>query len=429
MKRIRWMVVICLACVLGAPGCGDDDDDNDGAASDGDTDTDTDTDTEGAPLPFEALDMLFVVDNSASMEEEQAIFATSVLGLVNSLVEPLPTCPFAAADDVRVAVVSSDMGMQWGGNPYEVGDGWPNDQIPCSAAGDDGEFQSYAFGKTIDLQSGKIPCGQDAAQCPTDWTCEEIGDDGVGVCTAPGADGSDQVCPELAARWTETPGEDGPNPEMAFQVACLSSLGTSGCGFEQQLQAASRGLTREDQQVFVREDALLAVLLVSDEEDCSVEDKDLFMAPEIQDLSAGKVNIACGENEQFLYSPTWFYQSFVDRKGGHASAVVFGAIVGVPVDEACQGTGSELSAAQCLQHEKMQLNPIQEESSGMDITVYAPACSRTEDGQEVTKARPARRIVELAQEFEGGGYVYSICNQDWTPAMREFAGIVLGRME
>jgi tetrahydromethanopterin S-methyltransferase subunit G len=419
----RIVAILALGLVVVAWGCGDDDDDNDDDGADGDDD-----DGQGQ-LPWAAVDVLLVVDNSMSMDEEQQIFATSVFKLVNSLVAPLPTSLWPAADDVRVAVVSTDLGLSWGGNAYEDGDGWPG-YLPagCDTIGDNGAFQTYAGGKTVDLRSGAIPCDESGAQCPPGWDCEQLGDDGVGLCLEPNDNGADQVCPALAGLWAETTKAD-PNGLLAMQVACLSNLGTGGCGFEQQLQSAAVAVSREDQAAFLRQDALLAVIVVSDEEDCSIEHSDLFLVPEIQVQEDKKVNIACNldDNEQYLYSTTSFYQRLVDAKQGRVSGVVFGAIVGVPMDDACQGLGADITA--CLNHADMQNVQVQEESVSGPTWFFKPACNRVEGSAEVTKARPGRRFVSLAQSFQTGGYVYSICNEDWTPAMADLAAIIAERLQ
>jgi hypothetical protein len=36
--------------------------------------------------------------------------------------------------------------------------------------------------------------------------------------------------------------------------------------------------------------------------------------------------------------------------------------------------------------------------------------------------------VSLVQEFQSGGYAYSICNADWTPAMADLAAIIAERL-
>ncbi|MBW2278831.1 MAG: hypothetical protein JRF63_15165, partial [Deltaproteobacteria bacterium] len=41
-----------------------------------------------------------------------------------------------------------------------------------------------------------------------------------------------------------------------------------------------------------------------------------------------------------------------------------------------------------------------------------------------TRAAPARRLVELALDFGSRGYVFSICNEDWSPAMNELAAVI-----
>jgi hypothetical protein len=392
----------------------------DGGADGGDADSDGDAD-----LTFSAVDMVLVVDNSGSMNEEQAILTTAVFTLFNSLAHPLPTAANPPLDDLRVAVVSTDMGLQWGGQPYEDGDGWPGTP-PCTASGDNGAFQTYSSGKTVQIADSTIACDESAVQCPTGWSCEEIGGDGVGVCVAPDGPGENHPCPSPPSEpYAETTGT-APNDELAFQISCLSSLGTNGCGFEQQLEAAAKSLVRWDQLEFVREDALLAVLIVSDEGDCSIEDGPaLFATTEIQDLGDGKVNVACGNHQDTLYSVAHYVDHFAGLKGGEQQAVVFGAIVGVPMDVDCEGPGNQIT--DCLDHPAMQLTEVTEGTPA--AWFFEPACTRVEDSEELTRARPGRRFVELAQELGSRGYIYSICNADWGEAMEQFAGMIASKLE
>jgi hypothetical protein len=356
------------------------------------------------------------------MQEEQAILGTHAFTLVNSLVDPLPTSVIPAPlDNMRVAVVSTDMGLQWGGNPYESGDGWPGETpTGCGSVGDNGEFETYSSGKTLYLQDEIIPCDEDASQCPDTWECVDIGENGVGVCDADGD--TMYACPGMSSTWLETPIDDEPNPDLTGQVACLTSLGTNGCGFEQQLQAGAVALHREDQEAFMREGSLLAVVVVSDEEDCSIESNGLFGVDEIQNLADGRVNVACGEHPEYLYDATAYKTTFENAKGGMPNAVLFAAIVGVPMEHDCQGRGSEID--DCLDHPDMQLEVIQEN----DAYFYSPACVRWEGDEQVTKARPGRRFVELAQEFGENGYVFSICNADWTDAMEDIARVIIDEL-
>jgi hypothetical protein len=381
---------------------------------------------------FEGVDFLLVVDNSISMAEEQEILATSLFPLVNALIEPLPEWEWPSHEDVRVAVVTSDMGLSWGGHPYEDGDGWPG-VPPCSASGDFGEFRDYLLtGKepAIDLVEGTIPCGASGTQCPAGWACEDVdAETNVGVCNDPIGDGTGIQCPALgdeAWAWTSYEEE---NDGFATQVACLANQGTAGCGIEQQLQAAAVGLTREDQLGFIRPNALLVVMVISDEDDCSIEDgPSLFATDEIQgDDGPSRLNLACGNHPEDLYPIEHFYKALTDTKLS-PNAVVFVGIVGVPPVDTCQGTGDELG--DCLAHDDMRLEEIiVTDSSGQDAYSFMPACERHEGSVRVTRATPGRRYVELASGyFQRMSYIYSICNADWSPAMEEVSSLVASNL-
>jgi len=394
------------------------------AGSDAGGDTDTTPGSEWYSL-YEAVDFLLVVDNSDSMDEEQKIFGTSQFTLINGLVNPLPNSGLIGGlDDVRVAVVSTDMGLSWGGHPYEEGDGWPASvELPCTANGDNGVFQTYDAGKQIKVQDGVIACHESGAQCPSGWTCTGAGTDGVGLCAAPAGD-TTVDCPWLDDDWAQTPSPtEVPNPYVATQVACLTNLGTEGCGFEQHLESADKALNRFDQLGFIRDEALLAVIVVSDEDDCSLESNSLFYEPEIQENSMSEVNIACGEHPEHLYPIDDYRQAFLDVKDGDLSKLLFAAVVGVPIADACQGWGDEIAG--CLDHPDMQLEPetVHVPDVG-NVVFYAPACTRTAGEVEVTRAAPARRLVQLALDLGSRGFVSSICNDDWSQAMNELAAVI-----
>ena len=415
MEASVLLVSVALMCAIAVGSCRHVESLADGGA-DSDSDGDSDTGDFGG---LDGVDMLVVVDNSISMAEEQAILATAFFPLVNSLVNPLPGWSYPGVDDIRIAVITSDMGLSWGGYPYEVGDGWPGTN-PCSASGDNGVFQTYAPGSTVNIKHDVIPCDGSNAQCPTGWTCSETDSNDIGTCQAPGGDGANQTCPNLSSTWSETTTES-PNAVMAFEVACLANQGTSGCGFEQQLQSAALALNRSDQTAFVREEALLVILIVSDESDCSMEDGPaLFATDEIQDESGiSQKNIACGLYPEYLYNIEHYFNEYAAVKTA-PNSVVFAAIVGVPEVDDCQGTGDNLG--DCLDHPDMELIPvIKENSQGSDTWYFEYACTNG----TVTQGLPGRRYVQLAnEEFGGLSYIYSICNPDWTPAMEEIARLI-----
>lgn len=77
----------------------------------------------------------------------------------------------------------------------------------------------------------------------------------------------------------------------------------------------------------------------------------------------------------------------------------------------------------------MQLEiQVYEDSNGNLYKNFAPACMRDEQDVTVTIAHPGRRYVEVAQDFGQNGYVYSICNADWSPTMKHIADSIAVRI-
>jgi hypothetical protein len=334
-----------------------------------------------------SVDMLIVVDDSSSMAAEQGLLAEGVLSLADLLMDPPPEWKQHAADGMRIAVVSGDMGLSWGGQPYQGGDGWPT-ALPqgCSSVGDHGVFKTYGAGKTVEIDGEKV------------------------------------ACPPLNALWAESC-SGWENPDLAMQAACLTQLGTKGCGFQQPLQSAAFALNRDDQAVFARGGrSVLAVIVISDEDDCSIESKDFFQVPEIQNTGEHETGLACGlpENQRHLFGAEYFFQVF--RKVSNSeNGTVFAAIAGVPGGEhsPCTGTGEQVDG--CLDSVKMRNAPV---LGGDSHWTFKPACARRENGIEVDRALPGRRYVEVARKFGPQGYVASICEPDWSPAMEDLAALI-----
>lgn len=178
------------------------------------------------PAPITALDLLVVLDTSYSMAEEQADLLTyASTELFDRIASELGGLP-----DLHVAVITPDVGAS--GAPVTA----------CDGDGDDGHFQAG----TVD------------APCLTG---------GARYLTASGAGGN----------------YPGTLDEAFACMARTAALG--GCGFEQPFEAVRRALDRRhgDHAGFLRDGALLLVVVLTDEDDCSVDDP-AFFAPDAAGL-------------------------------------------------------------------------------------------------------------------------------------------------
>jgi hypothetical protein len=330
----------------------------------------------GTEARFDGVDILLAVDNSSTMSEEQETLSLGLVTLINSLSASIPASKFDAANDLHIAVVTSNLGVMYG-RAHETALS-PTDTITCGDIdGDLGQF------RTIDKAIVSSGAGQ--------------GD--------------------------------------------VAKVGTGGCGFEQPLEAAVAGL-EVNGSGFIVKSHLLTVIVVSDEEDCSINDPALFNTPEwlgSPDEYKDLINVACNwhngrMDNRYLFEPSRYYDTFINGfKGGMANAVIFAAIVGVPAaetDPACEGPGDMISG--CLYDANMQLFPVvfYDSVNRVNYSHFATACTHPNPngGEPITMARPGRRYVEVAQMFGQNGYVFSICNSDWSPAMETIAAGIAGKI-
>lgn len=166
-----------------------------------------------------SLDLLFVIDDSPSAEALQADLQQAF----PSFVQMLAASP-EGKPNLHVGVVSTDLGTQSTLDP-----------TPGTALGS-GPGSCEGVGKDAVMQTSTLVTGA------------FISDVAAG-------DGSQMT------NYSGT---------LAEAFASISSLGSSGCGFEQPLQAAERALTQPANAGFLRDDANLAVIVVSAEDDCSM---------------------------------------------------------------------------------------------------------------------------------------------------------------
>ncbi len=378
MHRTRLLLGLSLVAALLA-GCGGDDEGGDADGGEHDAGG-RDAGPPSPPNPCRValpVDLIFVVDNSQSMREEQASLVANFPALIETLTTPGDRdgdgVDEPGVTDLRVAIVSTDMGV-----------GADNVDAFCpSATGDDGRF--------------------------------------VFESRAEGAACAGFVVPE-GGRWLEL---DPTDPDALSQsFACLAELGTGGCGLEQQLEASFAAITRNAAEGapnagFLRSDSLVAFVFVTDEDDCSASDASIFDPSPAARAALGPLGTRCAFHPELLHPVARYVTAFknlaLDREGD----IVVAAITGVPrayTEDPLDVDFETLLADPAMEPREDATNPGQ----------LAPACSFGGVGQ----APPARRIVELVQEFAetGDGLLASICQADLRPAVESIAELVAGRL-
>lgn len=289
-----------------------------------------------------AVDLLFVIDDSGSMRDEQANIAIQIPQLVRDLASPPDhdgdgAPDWAAVESLRIAIANTDVGT--GSYTYP--------SSTCVEGGADGMLHGAGV---------------------YEW---ETGDD--------------------------------PDAFAAAVGAVVENIGLSGCAFEQQLEATARALERGTDVGFPRHDALLAIMLVTDEDDCSVVDDAAYFS------TAGDApNAHCIRNLDGLTSVSELLAQIRGERSD--DEIVFAAITGIPRDVSADATTAEI-----LAHPDManaEINPSAPEPR--------PACEYDDPVSGLSKAAPARRIVEMAGMLPGS-VLHSICTDDFGPAIREIA--------
>ena len=366
------------------------------------------------------VDLLFMIDNSGSMSQEQAKLAKELPKLVEILTTGKKENgeTFTPARDLHIGIVTSDMGLN---------------------------------GSSI-----KLPP-----------SCEGHGDDGILIKKAL-AGGCDSNVP---AGYLNFVADKSDLKEIQDDFTCLAKVGTAGCGFEQQLEAVYKAVAPKtvefsgkthghgdaENKGFLRPEAVLAIIHVSDEEDCSVTDKGEVMfddntnAPGVKlpgsDSQRLGLNIRCAytnkpegrttqaEENGYVYPVERYFKDFKEKvKPLNPDRIVFAAIVGIA--EETEGKSFD----DMLNHPRMDFaldpntaggDPTNRNTAARDVCRRCEVASQAEcfakpptlpgtstpDPDLVTGAKPAVRFVKVAQGFGENGVVQSICADSYGPAV------------
>ncbi len=243
----------------------DQDNDNDNAdQSDQDTDEETtsncpitgcldmEEDTGNVPTcssgdsSCNQLDLLFVIDNSGTMGEEQVNLSANFPLLIEKLQNLTDSKGDPLNPDVNIMVTTTDLGhpqcTPFQPDGYEPAQGSPV-SVPCINRLDD------FTGLTNDAPSFPEACTNG---CP------------VAVAPQP------EPYIHFAGSTTNVPGNN-----VSGALSCLGPQGVNGCGYEAPLEAMLQALNpgaewNQGAKPFLRPGATLAVVIITDETDCSV---------------------------------------------------------------------------------------------------------------------------------------------------------------
>jgi hypothetical protein len=414
------------------------------------------------------VDVLFVIDKSLSMLEEQAKLAEQMPKLVGALVTGDRNGDgikeLDPAESVHLGVVTSDVGLAAITNRADLPD------INCNGQGDDGILQNTPH-PTVEGVSGITPL----------------------------------ACKDLYPRFLEITKDNANIDEISTDFQCIARVGAFGCGFEQPLEAALKALwpsnpTKKqieaynkfnggkaeeitflgstqghgdlENKGFLREDSLLAVVVVTDENDCSVGaqgNMDLLKAVKSTTLpaflaedpeKAAKVNMRCFYDEQLpeaernKYPLERYLAGFKALRPDLDNRVIFAVIGGVPVDlvdqssdlpEAILGNTKRDPAELVSYYSAILEDPRmieQEDLSDPKGGYLAKACVTANPNYDatapddsvasdpnVTETEPARRFVELAQLFGVNGVVQSLCEESFVAPVETIILALTNRMK
>jgi hypothetical protein len=314
------------------------------------------------------LDLLFMIDDSPSMQEEQANLARNFPLLIEAL-ERMPS----GFPDLHLGVVSSDMGA--------------GTLVSSGVCGN-----SLGQGGVLQARNG---CGLES--------------NGASFLKLP-ADG--------------TPGNF--QGDIADVFGCMAKLGTSGCGYEHQLQAVRMALSGfvTGNDGFLRSDAHLAVVYITDEDDCSAPaNSDMYEAPvsgqdgslrcslvghlcngspppgEVFSTPLGNCSAAPNGGGKLLA-----VQTFIDEmKRLRTQSVSVSVIGGWPADPA--------AANYAIGYNGM--------STRSDLLGSIPICKSSNGSAAV-----GLRLKQFVDAFGPAGKLISICQDDFSDAMAQIGDLI-----
>lgn len=198
-----------------------------------------------------AIDVLFVIDNSGTMAEEQKNLAANFSRLVDKLKNLKNSDGRKVNASVHMMVTTSDVGHPEC-TPFQ-----PKDYVPAEGR----PTNTTCLERINDFKS---LVGKDQTPKKYDDACKDFCED-------------EKYKPKgsFISFGTGATGSNVPENEIAKALSCIGPQGVNGCGYEAPLEAMMQALNpgadwNKGENPFLRENSLVAIVLVTDEADCSV---------------------------------------------------------------------------------------------------------------------------------------------------------------
>ncbi len=396
------------------------------------------------------IDLLFVIDNSGTMGEEQLNLAANFPKLIQQLEMLTDEKGNQIDPDVNILVTTTDMGhpscTPFQPDGYTPAQGRPVN-TPCIQRLDD--FTGLGSNPKVIEEACTTGC--------------------------PVAKGPLDPYIHFDADGTNVPGDD-----VEGALSCIGPQGINGCGYEAPLESMLQAINPDAEwnqgpRPFLRDDAILAIAIVTDEADCSVRSPDgyaFFTNPMFD--TYWEDNPDSGDKTQATSAVCWNAGvdcGSPDQNGEYEDCHSVDTGVLHPIDryvdylrDGLLSSGKEvlmlgiLGVPEVTAHnEKAPYQPI---AGGVDALVYrqwrdaswptgdllpgdpddagdkewefgiGPGCTG-EDGMNgfTGQAIPPVRVKEVCQALDDGAdqircCIESICDSDFSPALRCLSGII-----
>jgi hypothetical protein len=208
--------------------------------------------------------------------------------------------------------------------------------------------------------------------------------------------------------------------------SCIATLGPNGCGFEQHLGSLKKALVGNPANAgFLRPDAFLAIVIISDEDDCTASNPRLYdPSSSLQGELGPFADFRCFEwgwecDEGTMSRSAGQYSNCRPRRSSpylsHPDSFVED-IKRLKTDP------SKIIVATLMGPRPQDLMPVQKTTvtvNSNNVPVVSPSCV---NGTQ--NAFPMPRLLHFAQAFPDRNTFYSLCNNDLSEGLTLVAQLI-----